>query len=141
MKQLSELQQGDYVEYVHNTGKIKKGFTIGKSYPVLKVKEYLGASYEFIVMSDEGVKRTFKTSTDQFKHIHIRDLKQWGSNSIQDQKHPWPELNKMSPSDLLALRTFCKEEINHYHDRLKNLKVLLRIAPKDEKMLKSHEEM
>src|SRR5690606_34745308 len=69
MKQLSELQQGDYVEYVHNTGKIKKGFTIGKSYPVLKVKEYLAASYEFIVMSDEGVKRTFKTSTDQFRCV------------------------------------------------------------------------
>src|SRR5690606_24420489 len=124
MKQLSELQQGDYVEYVHNTGKIKKGFTIGKSYPVLKVKEYLAASYEFIVMSDEGVKRTFKTSTDQFKYVANESKKEMilrykglmleegidyevnenGTIEFSEdilksegENHPWPELNKMSP--------------------------------------------
>lgn len=137
MKQLSEIQQGDFVEYVHNTGKIKKGFTIGISYRVLKVKEYLGAAYEFILMSEDGVKRTFKTSTDQFRYYDFKSkeetvLKLQGviltegvdyeinhkgeitfSNDIlknEESAHPWPELNKMAPSDLFALREFLREE-------------------------------
>lgn len=147
MKQLSEIQQGDFVEYIHNTGKIKKGFTIGISYRVLKVKEYLGAAYEFTLMSEDGVKRTFKTSTDQFRYYDFKSkeetvLKLQGviltegvdyeinhrgeitfSNDIlknEESAHPWPELNKMAPSDLIALRTLCKEEITHYMEEYKN---------------------
>ena len=144
MKQLSEIQQGDFVEYIHNTGKIKKGFTIGISYRVLKVKEYLGAAYEFILMSEDGVKRTFKTSTDQFRYYDFKSkeetvLKLQGviltegvdyeinhrgeitfSNDIlknEESAHPWPELNKMAPSDLMALRSFIGEHIDHYRHK------------------------
>lgn len=153
MKQLSELQQGDFVQFVHNTGKIKKGFTVSQNYLVLKTKEYLGAAYEFTLRSENGVKRTFKTSTDQFMYYDVNKynnvkskeetvLKLHGviftegvdyeinhkgeitfSDDIlknEESAHPWPELNKMAPSDLIALRTFCKEEITHYMEEYKN---------------------
>src|SRR5690606_16589140 len=63
----------------------------------------------------------FKTSTDQFKYIHpsrivtleeIRNMNK--SHFTNENNHPWPELNKMSPSDLLALRLFIEEMINFY---------------------------